>query len=111
MDVLLYGLTLAWGTKGTSFDLPPEAAAVSFAICDQVTQYVNRGNSKKHGPTPSKARLTPKKGGYTEQAAPVHVDDGTGVVGDGRTGQHTEVADGNGGETKDGDEEMLHKRP
>ena len=38
LDALLYGLTLAWGTEITSFNLTPDAAAVSFAICDLVSK-------------------------------------------------------------------------
>ena len=38
LDALLYGLTLARGTEITSFNLTPDAAAVSFAICDPLSK-------------------------------------------------------------------------
>ena len=60
-DALLYGLTLAWGTEVTSLHLAPEAAAVSFAICDMVTREPTRAANKRYAGAQSGARSTPKK--------------------------------------------------
>ena len=60
-DALLYGLTLAWGTEVASFHLAPEAAAVSFAVCDVGTQEPARAVNKRYAGAKLGARSTFKK--------------------------------------------------
>ena len=47
LDALLYGLTLAWGTEVTSFNLILDAAAISFAICDMVSKEPAKSGTQK----------------------------------------------------------------
>ena len=61
LDVLLYGLTLAWGTKITSFNVTPDVAAVSFAIYDLVSREPAKTGNPKYAGTQSGVRSTPKK--------------------------------------------------
>ena len=113
VDILLYGLTLAWGAEVTSFDLPPDAAAVSFAICDQATQEVHKVPQKRQTTTPAKSRSTPKKGGPSGGLIPMQVDDGNIGAGGGDAGggEGTEAVEGAGDVAQEEDEEMTHKRP
>ena len=111
VDVLLYGLTLAWGAEVTSFDLPPDAAAVSFAICDQVTQEVQKVPQKRQTTTLAEPRSTPKKGGASGGSIPMQVDDGNIGAGGGDAGGGTEAVEGAGDVAQEEDEEMTHKRP
>ena len=77
LDALLYGLTLAWGTKVTSFHLAPEAAVVSFAICDLVTREPTRAANRKYAGTQPGARTTPKKQQPEEKYHGMVVDEQT----------------------------------
>ena len=107
-DVLLYWLTLAWGTEVTSFHLAPEAAAVSFAICDVVTREPTRAANKRYAGAQSGARSTPKKHPPEEKFHNMAVDQeatggdaqARGVSGDG--------ADEEEGERRP---ELTHKEP
>ena len=61
LDALLYGLTLAWGTEITSFNLTPNAAAVTFAICDLVSREPARPRGQEYAGAQPGTRSTPKK--------------------------------------------------
>ena len=111
VDALLYGLTLARGAKVTSFDLPPDAAAVSFAICDQVTNEVHKVPQKRQTTTLAKSRATPKKGGASGGTIPMQVDYGNIGAGGGDTGGGTKAPESTGEVAHEEDEEMTHKRP
>ena len=61
LDALLYGPTLAWGTEITSFNVTPDAAAVSFAICDLVSKEPAKASTRKYAGTQPGAKATPKQ--------------------------------------------------
>ena len=111
VDVLLHAVTPAWGAEVTSFDLLPDAAAMSFAICDQVTQEVHKVPQKRQTTTPAKSRSTPKKGGASGGTIPMQVDNGNIGAGGGDAGGGTEAVEGAGDVAHEEDEEMTHKRP
>ena len=75
LDALLYGLTLAWGTDLTSFNLTPDATAVSFAICDLVSKEPARIGTWKYAGTQRGTKSTPKKQPSSEKAHGMGVDE------------------------------------
>ena len=106
--MLLYGLTLAWGTEVTSFHVAPEAAAVSFAICDVMTREPTRAANKRYAGTQPGARSTPKKQPPEEKFHNMAVDhEATGGDAQARG------ASGDGAEDEEGEHrpELTHKEP
>ena len=79
MDTLLYGLTMAWGTEVTSFNLSRDAAAVSFAICNVVSKEPARSRGKKYACSPPSEKATPKKGQQLEKGSRMALDDEAGI--------------------------------
>ena len=57
MDMLLYGLTMAWGTEVTSLNLTQDIALVSFAICELVLKEPPKPEGKSTPATPQGAEL------------------------------------------------------
>ena len=107
LDVLLYGLTLACGTKITSFNLTLDTAAVSFAICDLISREPARTGSRKYAGTQPRARSTPKKQSPNEKFQRMAVDEEA-------KGDITQVRGAVGvgaGEEDEVRPEMTHKEP
>ena len=77
LDALLYGLTLAWGTEVTSFNLTPHAAAVSFAICGLVSKEPAKSGARKYAGSQTRAKSTPKKQSSGEKNHGMAVDEET----------------------------------
>ena len=77
LDALLYGLTLAWGTEVTSFNLTPDTAAVSLAICDLVSKEPAKSGARKYAGSQTGAKLTPKKQSSSEKNHGLGVDEET----------------------------------
>ena len=107
-DALLYGLTLAWGTEVTSFHLAPEAAAVSFAICDVMTREPTRAANKRYAGAQPGARSTPKKQPPEEKLHNMAVDH-EATAGDAQA----RGASGDGADDEEGEHrpELTHKDP
>ena len=107
LDALLYGLTFAWGTENTSFHLAPEAAAVSFAVCDVVTREPARAINKRYSGAQPGARSTPKKQLPEEKYNNMAVDqEATGGS------AQTRGATGDGAEDEsESRPELTHKEP
>ena len=77
MDALLRSLTLAWGTEVTSFNLMPDVATISFAICDLVSKDPVRLGGRKYAGMQHGGRSTPKKTLRAEKGSSMAVDGGT----------------------------------
>ena len=100
-------LTLAWGTEITSFNLRPDAAAVTFAICDLVSRELPRPGCQKYAGAQSGTRSTPKNLPPTEKCQGMAVDEET-------KGGNTQVGGTAGvraGEEKEIRPETMHAQP
>ena len=107
LDALLYRLTLAWGTEITSFSLTPDAAAVSFAICDLVSREPAKTGTRKYAGTQPGAKATPKKQQQNEKLNSMAVDEDV-------KGSGTQVGCAAGVGAEEDEEvrpEMPHKEP
>ena len=105
LDALL--LTLAWGTGITSFSLTPDAAAVSFTICDLVSREPAKTGARKYASTQPGAKATPKKQQQNEKLQSMAVDEEV-------KGSGAQVGCVAGSEAKEDEEvrpEMTHKEP
>ena len=107
MDAPLYGLTLVWGTEVTSFNVTPDAVAVSLAICDLVSKDPVRFGGLKYAGVQHGGRSAPKKAPEAKKVSRMAVD----VE---RKGDQVPMgtAPGDGvGEEDDVRPEMTHKEP
>ena len=107
LDALLYGLTLAGGTEVTSFNLPQEAAAVSFAICDMVSKEPAKSGTRKYVGSQAGTKSTPKKQPPSDKKH--------GMAINGETRRREGRAGGDAGDGAEEEEsirpEMTHKEP
>ena len=110
MDALLYGLTMSWDTKVTSFNLNPDAAAVSFPICNVVSKEPTGLEGRKYASATKGSRMTPKKQAVAERGLGMAIDDKQ--KGDhGNAGTATCTGSGVAGDDDEGQQEMTHKEP
>ena len=78
MDTPLYGLTMAWGTEVTSFNLSQDVAAVNFAIRDLVSKEPAKFGGRKYACSSPSGKAMPKKGQQVEKWSKMALDDQAG---------------------------------
>ena len=110
MDALLYGLTIAWGTEVTSSNRTPDAAAVSFAICDVVSTEPARLGGQEYACAHQGSKTTPKKKPTADSGSSMALDEDH--KGDhGTAGNATCPGSEEVGDDDEGQPEMTQKKP